>query len=103
VRGGRTPTEAGLAPDRRPQTGRTVPDARVCAGCGVPTRLCIGCGVPIDHKRPQARFCHDRCRATTHRREREERLRMRLEALEIAAGNLHEELHPPASTRPHNG
>ena len=84
--------DAGAAADRRPQTERTV----------VAGRRCAGCDVSIDHKRPQARYCNDRCRAATHRREREERLRTRLEALEIAAGNLHAELKPATTSRPHH-
>ena len=65
-------------------------------------RLCANCATLIEGRRPQARFCSDRCRTAAHRREREERLRCRLEALEVAAGSLQAELRLATSTRSHH-
>lgn len=45
-----------------PRSERTAPTARLCAGCGV---------VDLRDRRPDAKFCSDRCRADGARRDQQ--------------------------------
>ena len=50
--------------DRAPETERPVSEGRVCEGCGK----------SLTGRRPQARFCSDRCRSRVKRDARSNRL-----------------------------
>jgi len=75
-----------MSSEVRPETERTV----------LMGRLCGNCGESIDDRRPQARYCSDRCRTAAHRVERERRLMTLLRGLTLTTGDLRAELTPTA-------
>jgi predicted nucleic acid-binding Zn ribbon protein len=56
--------QPSAGPDRTPETERPVSEGRVCEGCGT----------SLSGRRPQARFCSDRCRSQARRDSRSHRL-----------------------------
>jgi predicted nucleic acid-binding Zn ribbon protein len=65
-----------------PETERTLPNGRVCAGCGV----------TLTDRRPQARFCSARCRTEHNRRQRNSRLAQLVASFEATVTALKQEL-----------
>jgi predicted nucleic acid-binding Zn ribbon protein len=55
-------------------------------------RLCASCGAPLTDRRPQARFCSDRCRTHSGREAQQQRLAALLNVLSEALGDLRREL-----------
>jgi predicted nucleic acid-binding Zn ribbon protein len=55
-------------------------------------RLCGACGTPLRDRRPQARFCSDRCRTQAGRNGQRQRIAAVLDALAEGVHELRQEL-----------
>lgn len=55
-------------------------------------RMCTGCGVPLTGRRPQARYCSDRCRTRGGREAHRRRIAGLLDTITDAADALRREL-----------